>query len=176
MISLFVDLDIFIVDKPPRYDVVTDPSGMKQKLSRYANGVLASLTGATPKIFLVEQASLSRTNERARADLFQKDGLHLTKKGVNYYNNNIMNVMKECYPDVGTLQAQSKSKNSEKQSQSFSGQNSNEHQVTGTRFRNNNTRGGFDRGPKPRENNGDQGWVRNNRWRRDIEEIDTTGN
>ena len=72
---------------------------MKQKLTRYANGVLASHTGATPRIFLVEQASLARSAVKARADIFQKDGIHLTPKGLNFFNSNILNAMRECYPD-----------------------------------------------------------------------------
>ena len=94
-----MDIDIFMVDKPPRYDNVADPTGMKQKLTKYANGVLASHTGATPRIFLIEQASLARSAVKARADIFQKDGIHLTPKGLNFFNSNILNAMRECYPD-----------------------------------------------------------------------------
>ena len=63
-----MNIDVFIVDKPPRYDAAADPTGMKQKLTKYSNGVLASTTGATPRIFLVEQASLARTAAKGRAD------------------------------------------------------------------------------------------------------------
>ena len=94
-----MNIDVFVVDKPPRYDTVDD-TGMKQRLTKYSNGVLASSTGATPRIYLVEQASLARTASKARADIFQKDGLHLTPKGLNFYNTNVINVMKECYPDT----------------------------------------------------------------------------
>ena len=94
-----VDIDVFIVDKPPRYDS-EDDAGMKQKLTKYSNGVIASSTGATPRIFLVEQTSLGRTAAKARADIFQKDGVNLTPKGLSFYNTNIINVMKECYPDA----------------------------------------------------------------------------
>ena len=100
-----MDIDVFVVDKPPRYDKTGDPTGMKQKLTKYSNGVLASSTGATPRIFLVEQGSLARAAIRARADIFQQDGLHLTPKGLNFYNTNILNVMRECYPEVQTQQA-----------------------------------------------------------------------
>ena len=39
-----MEIDVFIVDKPPRYD--TDPTDIKQKLTKFANGALASITGA----------------------------------------------------------------------------------------------------------------------------------
>ena len=59
--STELNLDLFIMEKPPRYDQpAKDPSGMKQKLSRYSNGVLATTTGLVPRTFLVEQAGLSR--------------------------------------------------------------------------------------------------------------------
>ena len=77
-----------------------DPNGLKLKLTKHSNGVLASLSGNTAKIFLVEQASLGRSSERARAEIYQKDGLHLTKKGLNFYNSNIISSLKECYPDT----------------------------------------------------------------------------
>ena len=95
-----MDINVFLVEKPPRYDSSSDQTCMKQKLSKYSNGVLASLIGATPKIFIVEQAGLSRASEKARSDIFKSDGLHLTKKGISFYNTNIINNMKECYPDT----------------------------------------------------------------------------
>ena len=99
-----MNIDVFIVDKPPRYDSTSDPKCMKQKLTKYANGVLASNTGATPRIFLVEQASLARSPGKGRSDIFQQDGLHLTTKGVHFYTTNIISVMKDCYPDTQSLQ------------------------------------------------------------------------
>ena len=101
-----MNIDVFVVDKPPRYDSAADPMGMKQKLTKYSNGVLASTTGPTPKIFLVEQASLGRSAEKARAEIFQNDGINLTTKGVNFYNKNIINVISECYPETLQLQKQ----------------------------------------------------------------------
>ena len=50
------NLDVFLVDKPPRFDPTTkDPTGMYSKLSKYANGVLASSVGMTPRLFIVDQ-------------------------------------------------------------------------------------------------------------------------
>ena len=109
-----LDIDVFVVDKPPRYDTTADPTGMKQKLTKNSNGVLASTTGATPRIFLVEQTSLGRSAGKGRTDIFQKDGLHLTPKGINFYNTNIVNVMRECYPDTQLLQQASRGQGNHK--------------------------------------------------------------
>ena len=106
-----MDIDVFVVDKPPRYDATSDPTGMKQKLTKFANGALASNTGATPRIFLVEQASLARSSIKAREDIFQKDGLHLTSKGLNFYTNNIISAIKECFPDTQLLPGASETAN-----------------------------------------------------------------
>merc|ERR1719392_607299 len=95
-----MNIDVFVVDKPPRYDMASDPTSMKQKLTRYSNGVLASTTGATSRIFLVEQASLGRPSGKSRGEIFEKDGINLTPKGVNFFNNNILSVMGELYPEA----------------------------------------------------------------------------
>ena len=100
-LTLSEDIDVLIVEKPPRYDPPTnDSTCMKQKLSRFANGVLSTSTGPTPRLFLVEQAGLARSAGRGRTDLFQPDGVHLTPKGLYFYNSNIVNVLKECYGDT----------------------------------------------------------------------------
>ena len=94
-------LDVFVMEKTPRYDTEEkDPSGMKQKLSKFSNGVLSSTIGPTPRIFVVEQASLARSSARARADIFEADGLHLTQKGLKFYSTNLSNALKECYGEV----------------------------------------------------------------------------
>ena len=95
------NLDIFLVDKPPRYDLATsDSMGMLAKLSKYANGVLASSVGITPRLFIVEQSSLARSSPKARADIYKQDGLHLTAKGLAFYTTNIIRALQECYPDM----------------------------------------------------------------------------
>ena len=102
--STELNLDLFIMEKPPRYDQpAKDPSGMKQKLSRYSNGVLATTTGLVPRTFLVEQAGLSRSSDRARKELFQPDGIHLTPKGLSFYTSNLISTIQECYEDTKQL-------------------------------------------------------------------------
>ena len=95
------DINVFVIEKPPRYDPDnSDPTSMKQKLSKYSNGVLASTVGPTPRIFIVEQAGLARSHPKARADIFQSDGLHLTPKGLKLYTNKLIIAMNECYGEA----------------------------------------------------------------------------
>ena len=95
------NIDVFIVEKPPRYDPAdSDPSSMYSKLSKYSNGVLASSVGMTPRLYIVDQTTLTRSGTRARADIFKSDGLLLTTKGLNIYTSSIAKSLTECYPDM----------------------------------------------------------------------------
>ena len=95
------NIDVFIVEKPPRYDPAeSDPTSMYSKLSKYSNGVLASSVGMTPRLYIVDQTTLTRSGARARADIFKSDGLLLTTKGLNIYTSSITKSLTECYPDM----------------------------------------------------------------------------
>ena len=66
-IITIIGVDVFIVEKPPRYDPVSkDPTSMKQKLSKYSNAVPSTSLGLTQRAFLVEQGSLGRSSGKAR--------------------------------------------------------------------------------------------------------------
>ena len=52
------------------------------------------------------QPAGGQTAEKARAEIFQKDGINLTTKGVNFFNKNIINVITKCYPETLQLQKQ----------------------------------------------------------------------
>lgn len=87
-----IETDVFIIEKPPSNDTLTkDPSSMKQKLSRFANGALVTSNLHT---FLVEQAGLARSAGRGRSDLFQADGLHMTSKGFHFTTQTFLVVWK----------------------------------------------------------------------------------
>ena len=95
------NIDIFIVEHTPRYDPPTqDPTGMYAKLAKYANGVLASNVGVTPRLYIVEQSSLARSSAKPRSEVFKPDGVHLASKGLTYYTSNITRSLMECYPDM----------------------------------------------------------------------------
>ena len=94
-------VDVFLVENPPRYDPTpSDPAAMKQKLNKYSNSLLSTTLGLTPRVFIVEQGSLARSSPRARSDLYQSDGVHLTTKGLYYHSSNLITAMQELYPDT----------------------------------------------------------------------------
>ena len=95
------NIDIFIVDKPPRYDLADkDPTGMYAKLTKYSNGVLASSVGMTPRLFIVDQSNLARSGAKARSDIYRPDGLSLTNKGLGFYTSSLTKSLSDCYPDM----------------------------------------------------------------------------
>ena len=96
-----IGIDVFICENPPRYDAdKDDPTSMKQNLSKFSNGVIATSTLPAPRIVLIDQSSLARHSVRARSEIYQKDGISLTPKGLTYYTNNIMGVLQEYYGDM----------------------------------------------------------------------------
>ena len=95
------NIDIFIVDKPPRYDPSEkDSTGMYNKLTKYSNGVLASSVGMTSRLSIVDQSNLARSGTKARSDIFRPDGLLLTSKGLSFYTSSIVKSLTDCYPDM----------------------------------------------------------------------------
>ena len=152
-----MDIDVFIVEKPPRYDTADDPHALKQKLSKYSNAVIATLIAATPRLHLVEQASLGRVSEKARAEIFQTDGLHLTQKGVHYYSANIIEALKTCYPEDSRHQRGDKNLiSSEKRTGSQLNRGGS------ATSRGNQRRGGYDQGQRWENRGGSRGWRSNN--------------
>ena len=96
-----MNIDVFIVEKPPRYDPPTkDPTVMLNKLTKFSNGSLASYVGMSPRIFIVDQAGLVRSGVKSRADIYKPDGLHLTTKGLLFYTTNIISSLQSCYGDT----------------------------------------------------------------------------
>ena len=48
-------IDVFICENPPRYDADTDdPTSMKQNLTKFSNGIMATSTLPAPRIVLIE--------------------------------------------------------------------------------------------------------------------------
>ena len=73
---------------------------MKQKLNKYSNSLLSTTLGLTPRLFIVEQGSLARSSVKARSDLYQGDGIHLTTKGLYYHSSNLLTAVQDCYEDT----------------------------------------------------------------------------
>ena len=96
-----IGVDVFIVENPPRYDPIpSDPTSMKQKLNKYSNSLLSTTLGLTSRLFVVEQGSLARSSVKARNDLYQGDGIHLTTKGLYYHSSNLLSAIQDCYEDT----------------------------------------------------------------------------
>ena len=93
-----IGVDVFIVENPPRYDPIpSDPTSVKQKLNKYSNSLLSTTLGLTSRLFVVEQGSLARSSVKARNDLYQGDGIHLTTKGLYYHSSNLLSAIQDCY-------------------------------------------------------------------------------
>ena len=96
-----MDMDVFLVENPPRYDpTVADPLSIKQKVNKYSNSLLSTTLGLTPRVFIVEQGSLARSSVKARNDLYQADGVHLTTRGLFYHSSNLITAMQDTYEDT----------------------------------------------------------------------------
>ena len=94
-------IDVFICENPPRYEPISsDPRSMKQNLAKFSNGVIATSVLPAPRIVLIEQTSLARNFERARSEIFQKDGINLSSRGLTIYTNNIIAALQDYYGDI----------------------------------------------------------------------------
>ena len=105
------DITVFLCDRPPRYDDSETPGsncGLRTKLSRAANGHLIPLVESAAGVHLVDQAGLSRAPGRARQELYQEDGIHLTEKGVYGFTTNIILEMHSKFEDIRSLEVHSK--------------------------------------------------------------------
>ena len=94
-------VDVFIVENPPRYDPTSsDPTALKQKLNKYSNSLLSTTLGLAECVFIVEQGSIARSSVKARNELYQGDGVHLTSKGLYYYSSNLISELQDRYEDT----------------------------------------------------------------------------
>ena len=96
-----MDMDVFLVENPPRYDpTVADSLSIKQKVNKYSNSLLSTTLGLAPRVFIVEQGSLARSSVKARNDLYQADDVHLTTRGLFYHSSNLITAMQDTYEDT----------------------------------------------------------------------------
>ena len=103
------NLDVYILEQPPRYDEPhKDKYGNWAKYSKIANSHLAILAAGHPRIHIVENSNLARLPGKGREDLFQKDGLHLTPKGVYTLETNLILAIHQERPDLSTLEVHKK--------------------------------------------------------------------
>ena len=134
----------------------SDPLSMKQKVNKYSNSLLSTTLGLTPRVFIVEQGSLARSSVRARNDLYQPDGVHLTTKGLYYHSSNLITAMQELYPDTKHIvPAEDNERGAARGGQSGSHSPGRDRE-----------RGGDGRQQRQRDNRGQGGWRNQNRGER----------
>ena len=93
------NVDVFIVEKPPRFDPEErDPTGTRNLISFNSNGLLPSLVTPLQNVFLITLPSLNVN--RAKKDFFKDDGVHLTARGRTMFINDIEKGIKLVYSDL----------------------------------------------------------------------------
>ena len=90
------DIDIFIVEKPPRTD-----DSMRSQLITASNGMLPSLIMPLEKVHLVNLPSLHNLPEGRKHTLFT-DGIHLKQPNMKLYANDIVDGIKKVYTEILT--------------------------------------------------------------------------
>ena len=89
-------VDVFISEKPPRYD----QEGGLEGLNNTSNSILHMLTHLLDRVWVVKQSMLESKSDRIRSERFQADGLHLTEKGLALLNTNWINCIRRVYSDL----------------------------------------------------------------------------
>ena len=101
------DVDVFISEKPPRYDIKsTEHGGILDGLNNTSNSILHMRTHLLERVFVVKQTMLESKSERVKGERFQQDGLHLTDKGLSLLNTNWVDCLKRVYTDLPQVQPQ----------------------------------------------------------------------
>ena len=89
-------VDVFISEKPPRYD----QEGGLEGLNNTSNSILHMLTHLLDRVWVVKQSMLESKSDRIRSERFQADGLHLTEKGLALLNTNWIDCIRRVYSDL----------------------------------------------------------------------------
>ena len=93
------NIDVFIVERPARFDPVDrDPEGVRSVLTVSANGLFPSLITPLKKVHFIPLPSLSAG--RTERDWFDKDGVHLTPKGMELFCLDIEAGVKSVFTDL----------------------------------------------------------------------------
>ena len=103
------DMDIFIVERPPRCDSEHDGKLSKSLLSVAANGLYLSLVTPLDRVHLITLPSLSNLSGKAKRFCFQTDGIHLTEKGLSNLSLDIITGVKTVFKDLEITKDKEKS-------------------------------------------------------------------
>ena len=90
------DVDVFVVEKPPRND---DPTGMRSELTTASNGMLPSLIMPLDKVHLISLPSLHNISEGKKKSMFT-DGIHLTPAFVKVFLNDVVRGVGKVFTDI----------------------------------------------------------------------------
>ena len=93
------DIDVFILERPPRYDR-KDPKAVKSKLSQVSNGMLLPLINILEKVHLVKLPSLENLSGKNKKDLVKDDGIHLTYVGLTVIEDDMIAGIKNVFKDI----------------------------------------------------------------------------
>jgi lysophospholipase L1-like esterase len=97
------DIDVFIVERPARFDTEDrDPEGKRPILTESANGLFHSLITPLKRVHYIPLPSLRPG--RAQLDSFVKDGVHLSQKGEQIFCQEIEKGVKIVFSDLKVVQ------------------------------------------------------------------------
>ena len=98
------NVDVFISEKPPRYDEKTSEfGGILEGLNNTSNSILHMQTHMLDRVWMVKQSMLDSKSDRVKKDRFMPDGLNLTEKGVFLLNSNWVDQIKKVYSDLQSI-------------------------------------------------------------------------
>ena len=90
--------DVFVVEKPARFDrEAKDPEGIRSVLTVSSNGILPSLITPMKRVHFIPLPSLTSKADR---DCFSRDGVHLTRKGEQFFHLDLVAGVKAVYDDL----------------------------------------------------------------------------
>ena len=92
------DIDIFVVERPPRSDTENDDT--RSILTQSANGLYMSLITPLERVHLIPLPTLSNFSGKVRRDCFESDGIHTNKKGSSNLSSDIIAGVKKVFKDL----------------------------------------------------------------------------
>ena len=92
------DLDVFVVEKPPRDETTNNDPLSDCSIS--SNGLFHSLITPLEKVHYVPLPSLQKISEQSRMNLFDDDGIHLKRWGLKLLSEDIISGVKKVYKDI----------------------------------------------------------------------------
>ena len=95
------EVDVFISEKPPRYDNKSlEQGGILEGLNNTSNSILHMRSHLLERVWIIKQSMLESKSDRVRGERFMPDGLHLTEKGLSLLNTNWVDSIKRVYTDL----------------------------------------------------------------------------